>query len=203
MVSPVKIKDNISKAPGRPRSPKIRKAILKAARDLMNELGLSGVTMEAVARRAGVGKPTVYRYWPNRHAVAMATLMDERTLHPELKKTRSVLHSLEEQLCLVAETLSSRQGRNLAAIIATSDPNTEIAKAFQNHFVMTRRNEGRGILEQGIRRKELRTHINIEVTLDQLYGALFFRVLLGHAVVDAAFVKALVKQVMKGLEKFK
>src|SRR5262249_24320148 len=68
---------------GRPRSVAARRAILKAAHQLLAEGGLSSVTIEGIAARAGVGKPTIYRSWPNAHAVAMAALMEgERIEEP-------------------------------------------------------------------------------------------------------------------------
>lgn len=184
---------------GRPRSPQIRDAILRAARELMNEAGPAGLTMEAVAERAGVGKPTVYRWWPNRHAVAMAALMDEATLQKAPSRKRSPLRALEQQLRVVSETLVSRQGRNVTAMIAAADPDTEVAKAFRHHFVLARRSEGKALLEEAVQTGELRAGLDVEVALDQIYGALFFRVLMGHGGIDAAFVRALVKQVVRGL----
>ncbi len=184
---------------GRPRSPQIRDAILRAARELMNEAGPAGLTMEAVAERAGVGKPTVYRWWPNRHAVAMAALMDQAALPKAASRKRSPLRALEQQLLVVSETLVSRQGRNVTAMIAAADPDTEVAKAFRHHFVLARRSEGKALLEEAVQAGELRAGLDVEVALDQVYGALFFRVLMGHAGIDAAFVRALVKQVVRGL----
>jgi hypothetical protein len=46
---------------------------------------------------------------------------------------------------------------------------------------------------------ELRADLDVDVALDEIYGALFFRVLMGHAGIDAAFVRALVRQVVRGL----
>ncbi len=94
----------IQRRRGRPRDPQIRGAILRAARELLDELGPASLTMEAVAQRAGVGKPTVYRWWPNRHAVAMAALMDapqgdtEARRAPSRTRSRSALEALEQQL---------------------------------------------------------------------------------------------------------
>lgn len=184
---------------GRPRSPQIRDAILRAARELMDEAGPAGLTMEAVAERAGVGKPTVYRWWPNRHAVAMAALMDQAALPKAAARKRSPLRALEQQLLVVSETLVSRQGRNVTAMIAAADPDTEVAKAFRHHFVLARRSEGKALLDEAVRAGELRAGLDMEVALDQVYGALFFRVLMGHAGIDAAFVRALVRQVVRGL----
>ena len=187
------------RAPGRPRSPQARDAILSAARALLDEAGIGGVTMEAVAERAGVGKPTVYRWWPNRHAVAMAALMQAPPVPLARSRTRSPLRALRAQLLAVSDTLASRQGRSVTAMIASADPDTEIAKAFRHHFVLERRNEGRALLVAAIAAQELRTGIDLDAALDQLYGALFFRVLLGHAPVDAAFVRTLLDQAVRGL----
>jgi len=185
---------------GRPRDLQIRGAILRAARELLNELGPAALTMEAVALRAGVGKPTVYRWWPNRHAVAMAALMDDAPVPPTTaRRARSALQALEQQLLTVADTLASRAGRHVTVIIAAADPDTEVAKAFRHHFVLARRGEGRALLEQAVSQGELRAGLQLDVALDQIYGALFFRLLLGHAPVDAAFVRALLDQAVRGL----
>ena len=61
-----------TKKRGRPRSAVARRKILAAAAAMLNEGGLSAVTMEGIAARAGVGKPTIYREWPNAQAVAMS-----------------------------------------------------------------------------------------------------------------------------------
>jgi AcrR family transcriptional regulator len=193
---------------GRPRNLGSRAAILRAARELLAEGGPAAVTMEAVAARAGVGKPTVYRWWPNRHAVAMAALMDQssatrspaRASHSSQApaRARPPLRALEQQLLQVVETLGSRQGRLVTAMIAAADPDTEVAKAFRHHFVLARRQEGRVLLEQALAAGDLRADISIDVALDQVYGALFFRIMLGHAGVDAAFVKALLRQALRG-----
>ncbi|MEO7852870.1 MAG: TetR/AcrR family transcriptional regulator [Rubrivivax sp.] len=169
--------------------------------------GPSAVTMGAVAERAGVGKPTVYRWWPNRHAVTMAALMDAAPAPQgpaQRGRTRATdgprpLRELQQQLLAVAETLASRTGRHVTAMIASADPDTEVAKAFRHHFVLARRSEGRQLLERAVALGELCQPLNLDVALDQIYGALFFRVLLGHAAVDVAFVRGLLAQCLAGL----
>lgn len=197
---------------GRPRNLHARDAILRAARELLDEQGPPGVTMEAVAARAGVGKPTVYRWWPDRHAVAMAALMDSPggapglqaapagTATPPARRSRSPLQALQQQLLAVAQTLSSRTGRNVTAMIAAADPDTQVAKAFRHQFVLARRAEGRDWLLQAVQRGDVRSDLDVEVALDLVYGALFFRVLLGHAPVDAAFARQLVRELTRGLQ---
>jgi len=199
MVEPVKPAAEAPRRRGRPRDPQIRRAILDAARALLDEQGPAALTMEGVAQRAGVGKPTVYRWWPNRHAVAMAALMDAPPPHAAAARAGSALQRLEQQLLEVAHTLATRSGRHVTSIIAAADPDSEVAKAFRHHFVLARRGEGRALLELAMRDGELHADVAVELALDQIYGAIFFRLLLGHAPVDASFVRALLAQVLRGL----
>jgi AcrR family transcriptional regulator len=67
--------------------------------------------MEAVAARAGVGKPTVYRWWPDRHAVAMAALMETDAQQPTRAAKRSAIAALREQLRAIARRLATNTGR--------------------------------------------------------------------------------------------
>src|SRR3979411_442986 len=88
---------------GRPRSEKARVAILRAARAWLAGGGRGAVTMEAVAARARVGKPTVYRWWPDRHAVAMAALMDTGAGEGVEASGRSALTAPRAQLRAAAQ----------------------------------------------------------------------------------------------------
>ena len=56
----------------RPRSEKARKAVIRATLKLLERVGFNELTIEAVAARAGVGKATVYRWWPNKAELVIA-----------------------------------------------------------------------------------------------------------------------------------
>ncbi|WP_126976172.1 TetR/AcrR family transcriptional regulator [Frigidibacter oleivorans] len=56
---------------GSRRNPRVSEAILDAAREILTERGAAGFSMEAVAQRAGAGKPTIYRWWPTRADLLM------------------------------------------------------------------------------------------------------------------------------------
>jgi len=184
---------------GRPRSEEAKQAALIAARVLLAEGGPGAVTMEAVAARAGVGKPTLYRWWPDRHAVAMEALMDERGEAGFDAPRRSSIAALREQLRAIAARFSTRTGRHVASMIAASDAGSELSKAFRNHFVLARRAEGQILLEQAMVRGEVRPQLDVEVALDLLYGALFFRLLLGHAPLDEAFADRALDHALRGM----
>jgi AcrR family transcriptional regulator len=194
------VKDTpVKRARGRPRNLAAKEAILAAARALLDEGGQGAVTMEAVAARAGVGKPTVYRWWSDRHAVVMAALMAGENPGEGARAGKSAFDSLRNQLRQIATRFASPTGRHITSMLAAADAESELGKAFRGHFVLARRAEGRAILEQGITAGEVRGDVDLDVALDELYGAVFFRLLLGHAPLDASFVDKLIEQVMEGI----
>lgn len=184
---------------GRPRSDAARLAILRAARELIEESGPTALTMEGIAARAGVGKPTIYRWWPDRHSVAMAALMENESVPPSPRGGRSSLDSLRRQVRKVVSLFATSIGRNVATMIASADHDSELSRAFRNHFVMARREEGRALLLQAIGKGEIRRDANVEIVLDMLYGALFFRLLMGHAALDGALTNQLLEEALRGL----
>jgi AcrR family transcriptional regulator len=187
-------------ARGRPRDPAIRKKILAAAAQLLNEGGISAVTMEAVAAKAGVGKPTLYREWPNAASVAMSAFLETTRPQPQKKRKGRALDALRDQLHAIAKGFATRAGRNTAMMIAAAQNDSELAKIFRNRFILGRREEGRAILRVAIAAGELRADIDIEAALDLIYAPLYFRLLIGHGALDADFTDAILDTALKGLK---
>ncbi|AUX40193.1 TetR family transcriptional regulator [Sorangium cellulosum] len=167
---------------------------------LLAEGGPGAVTMEAVAARAGVGKPTVYRWWPDRHAVAMAALMEEEAAQAAGAERRSAVAALREQLRAIARRFATSTGRHVASMIAASEAESELSKAFRNHFVLARRAEGKALLARAIEQEEIRGDLDVEVALDLLYGPLFFRLLMGHAALDERFMDQVLDEALRGMK---
>ena len=184
---------------GRPPSKAAREAILRAARELLDEGGLLSITMEGVAARAGVGKPTVYRHWSNRYEVAMAALIEASRSAEAPRMPDAPLRALRQQLHGLADLFTSSTGRNVAAVLASGYGETELSKAFRLYFVQARRDEGRALLELAIARDELRADVNLEVALDLIYGPIFYRLTMAHAPIDARFVDDLLGEVLTGI----
>ena len=184
---------------GRPRSESTRLAILRAAGELLEDGGLSSVTMEGVAARAGVGKPTVYRHWSNRDEVVMAALI-EATHAAEAPPSRDApLEALADQLHRMAALFTSSTGRNIAAMLVSGYGETELSKAFRLTFVQARRDEGRALLHQAIAAGRIRAGVDLELALDLIYGPIFYRLTMAHAAIDAGFVDALMREVLAGI----
>ena len=184
---------------GRPRDPTARKKILSAASAILNEGGLTAVTMEAVASRAGVGKPTIYRIWPNAQAVAMAAFLETAKSPPPARRSDAALAALRLQLRKVAEVFATRAGRNAAMMIAAAQNDSELAKIFYNHFVLKSREEGRALLARAVAEGDVRKDFDADAALDLIYAPLYFRLLIGHGPLDAGFTDAILDLALSGI----
>jgi AcrR family transcriptional regulator len=184
---------------GRPRDPAARKKILSAASAILNEGGLTAVTMEAVASRAGVGKPTIYRIWPNAQAVAMAAFLETAKSPPPARISGAALAALRLQLRKVAEVFATRAGRNAAMMIAAAQNDSELAKIFYNHFVLKSREEGRALLARAVAEGDVRKDFDVDAALDLIYAPLYFRLLIGHGPLDATFTDAILELALSGI----
>jgi AcrR family transcriptional regulator len=184
---------------GRPRNQAARATILAAARALLDEGGIAAVTIEELAARTGVSKPTIYRSWPNAQAVAMAALSVMQTDVVPAVSRRSTALDLKRVLRGVVTAFASRAGRSAAALIASADPETEIAKAFRHHVILKCREQIRDIVMRGIGDGVIRDDVEIDIALDLVLSPVFFRLLLGHGPLDDAFADAVVEQAMTGL----
>jgi AcrR family transcriptional regulator len=185
---------------GRPRNPQARAAIVRAARELLDEVGLAGLTIEAVAARSGISKPTIYRSWPNAQALAMTAFLETTAPDVAFRRSGSAVGDLRAHLRKVAETFATRTGRNVAAMMAAAQGETELSKAFRNHFILQSREEGRRLLARGIESGDLRADLDVDIALDLIYAPLYFRLLVGHGALDSRFTDGLLEQALKGME---
>lgn len=198
------VKSNLTTPPkrrprGRPRSTAARAAILRATSEILEESGVTAVTMEGVAQRAGVGKPTIYRSWRNAHELAMAALIETQKAPPAVRATASAIDDLRQQLRKVAAVFASRMGRSVAMMVAAADGETELAKVFRTHFILARREEGRVFLQIAASQGAIRRDIDFEIALDMIYGPLFYRLLVGHKPLTVEFTDGLLAHAVAGL----
>ena len=184
---------------GRPRSEAARIAILAVAYEQLVTQGPGRLTVEAVAAKAGVGKPTIYRYWPNARALEMAAMLEQPAPDTNVQVGQSAIVDLQAQLEKVVAIFAEKRGRQMTQMIAASESDSELSKQFRNTVILRCREEGRAILERAIEDRHLRSDISIEIALDMIYGPLFYRLLVGHAPLDAKFAGDLVATALAGL----
>ena len=187
--------------PGRrdvdPRVERSRRVILSAALDLLGEAGFGGVTIEAVAARAGVGKSTIYRHWPGKLELiedAICTLK-AHLVRPAGECTRDrVIHLLQQAASNVAE---SGWSTCLPAIIDAAERDPEV-KAIHRRLTLERRQVLIDVLAEGVERGEVSADRDLALVADCLIGPIMVRRLLLHEPLDPEAVPALVDEVLRG-----
>jgi AcrR family transcriptional regulator len=185
---------------GRPRSEKAHQAILQAAAELLLEQGLTAVSMDAVAARAGVSKATIYRWWPTKESLALDALYHEWADVPPAQDTGSLRGDLLTLLRPWARLASRRPyGRAIAALVTEAQTDPAFARQYRARFVQPRRDQGRAIFRRAITRGESPPQTNIEVALDLLYGPIYHRLLHGHAPLNDRFVRDVIDTALHGI----
>jgi hypothetical protein len=124
---------------------------------------------------------------------------EQATPPRQTKRTAAGLAALRAQLHSIVDVFSSKTGRSVTHVLAAADPSTELSKVFRNRFILARRDEGRGLLEAAIAHGEIRREVDVEVALDLIYAPVFYRILVGHAPLDIAFVDGCLDLVLRGM----
>jgi len=176
------------RGPGRPRSEKARKAVIRSTLHLINQVGFNDLTIEAVAARAGVGKATVYRWWPNKAELVIAAFVSAVEEELRFPSTGPVLESIHEQMKRWAQIFRSPLGQIVATVIGAGQSQPEILEAFRRHWIEPRRLEARRLLRQAMESGEIRSDIDPDTALDLFYGPLYLRLMIRHAPLDTPFV---------------
>ena len=184
---------------GRPQGDEVKVAILQAANELLEEQGYSGFTIGAVAARAGAARSTIYRWWPNRGALAMAGFLSETAPKIAYKWTKSPISDVKQQMMVVAEVYGGKVGRTISALVAQGQGDPQTLKALLEGYVQPRREEAKLVLIRGIECGELRKDIDLDVAVDSLYGPIWYRILVPHAPITAKWAAKLADQVFRGL----
>ncbi len=192
---------NTSLKKTRRRSQSSHEAILKATVELLEEVGYVNMSIEGIARRAGVGKQTIYRWWSSKAVLVMEAYTTVVAKKFPLPNTGKVQEDLEAIFCPLFEVLNTTTaGAALAGIMTEAQNNPELAQAFRDRFVASRRTAIKTILSSGIKRGELREDIDLECAVDSLYGAMWYRLLLGHAPLDENFAQIIIHQLLQGIQ---
>jgi AcrR family transcriptional regulator len=184
------------------RSEISRRKILHAADDLLAELGFSGVTVEGIAARAGVGKQTIYRWWRSKVDVLLDCLLEDTEHELALPDTGDVETDLRQWLKQVARFLTrSDAGQVLRALVGEAQHDDDIAGAFRSRFLTTSRERDRSLLERAVSRGELPADMDLDASLDQLLGPIYYRAFVTGDRLDAKFIDGVVSRFLAGTKR--
>ena len=168
---------------GRPRAEATDRAILQAALELFIDRGIEGASMEQIAKRAGVGKPTVYRRWSSKEdliAAAIETLVAEEVgwASADVIETESPYALVEAAIDAAAVVASSREYRALVASVygsAVSHP--ALMARYWQRYILPRRHLAARLLERARENGTVAADTDLDVTIDMMVGAITYRVL--------------------------
>ncbi|MFD5813586.1 TetR/AcrR family transcriptional regulator [Streptomyces sp. NPDC127038] len=186
------------KGPGRPREERATGAVLNAVVDLVTEQGIGAVTMDAVAARAGVSKPTIYRRWPTKQdlIIAAAETRIGALSVPDLGSFRAELHFV-----LTARLEAYRlpgSDRLIAGLIGAAAETGAIRGQYAEYTERIT-SETRRILERGIARGDVRPGTDVRAAATLVAAPLLFRLIGEQEMPDSSFVDALVDLVARAV----
>lgn len=179
--------------PGRPRSETSRQAILLAALELVAEIGYAGITIEKIAARAGVGKQTIYRWWPSKADVLLEAGATKADLHVPVSDQGSYRADLRAFLEASYRIANHPQMADvLRVLMAEAQIDAEFGERFRAGFLERRREALAVITDRARQRGDLPDQPVPGTVADIVFGTIWYRVLATHRPLDAQLADDLV-----------
>lgn len=182
--------------PGRPRDLRARRAVLDAARQLIEKGGYPAATIDAIAARSGVAKTTIYRWWPNRPALALDLLVEMATAVAPPPAGTDPLRALHTELRLVAQALDALPGQLLISLLGEAQDDPDIHDALMRQLFAPRRSATAHVIRRAQTEGVLRRDVPPLLAVDLLYGPLFYRKVIRHEAVAGAYVRQMFQHVL-------
>jgi AcrR family transcriptional regulator len=174
-----------------------KKAVLTTTFQLLSETGLSGVSIDAISRRSGVAKTTIYRHWPSRSALVLDACS---RLRP--KSEAPDTGNLKDDVTVLALNLASRLrtarwATVLPSMIDAAERDPELADLHSRmHAEMT--TAFRSVIERAQQRGELSRHRRSTEVVAMILGPLFYRRWFSREPLDEGFARRVVKSAVSG-----
>lgn len=182
---------------GRTRSDSSRTSILRAALKLLETSSLQEISIEGIAREAGVGKATIYRWWPSKASVVIDAFVRYHVAHTPIPHNVPAREALRSHMRALIDQYAGRSGRLVAQILAAGQADPAVLSEFRERFFYGRREAIRDVVEQARRTGEFRTDMDTEATMDIMYAPIYFRLLMGHLPLDRHFAEAHAQSILK------
>src|SRR6266404_2287122 len=173
-------------------------AIIDAVYALLQEKSVRDLTMEEVAKRAKVGKPTLYKWWPTKATLVLAMLCERMARNLEKPTGRSAEESLRFRVRRLIDALNGPFGKIVAGLIAEGQREPAILEEFFDRWVRPRRYATIAYLQRSKSAGELRSETEPELLNDAIFGAIYYRMLLHSGPLTRRFGEELVEHILRG-----
>ena len=185
--------------PGRPRGEKAgsHSAILDAVHDLLVETSVRDLTMEAVAKRAGVGKPTLYKWWPSKAALVFSMFHERLAREGRVLEEATVEALLRARMKHLVSAFSGLFGKVMAELIAEGQSDPVVLRELYDRHIGPRREATIADIERGMASGEFASSVNPELLVDAIFGPMYYRLLLRLTPLSEEYGEALIDQVLR------
>ena len=177
--------------------------ILDAVYELLQERSVRDLTIEAVAKRAGVGKPTIYRWWPTKADLVMAMFQERldtgRPPAAPADEPAPVQEAVRSKVRLLVKRFNGLFGRVLAELIAEGQSDPAVLKTLNERHLRDRRAATVGDVKRAQSAGELPADLDPEVFVDAIFGPLYYRLMIRNAPLTEPYGDALVDQAFRNL----
>jgi AcrR family transcriptional regulator len=184
---------------GRKRDPAINAAILTATRELLVEVGYANLSMEAVAARASVTKPTLYLRYPTRAVLVFDAIFGKTKARP-IPDTGSIRSDLDEAYRWAVDEFTAPEARAaIPGLLAEVAANAELARLIREAVIGPEYGRVREQLEVAQARGEIRADADLDLVIDAFIGTALARITLLNHPVDYAYGARLVDLLLDGV----
>ena len=173
-------------------------AIMDAVYALLQEKSVRDLTIEEVAKRAKVGKPTIYKWWSTKATLVLAMLCERMAPNLEKPTVLTAEESLRFRVRRLIDAFNGPFGKIVAGLIAEGQSEPAILQEFFDRWVSPRRNATIADLQRGKNARELASETEPELVNDAIFGAIYYRILLRSGPLTSRFGEELVEQVLGG-----
>ena len=166
-----------ARRPGRPRSVRADKAILRATVELLAEIGYPALTIEGIAERAGVGKTTIYRRFDSIEEIIIGAF-GQMTGDIQIPDTGNTCEDLRQLgSAFLERSVATVMFPVMGQVVGTALTDPGVLNAFRENLMYPRQDALRTILTRGRERGDIRPDVDIDLIVDLFPGGIIFHVL--------------------------
>ena len=172
---------------------------MDAVYELLQERSVRDLTMEAVAHRAGVGKPTLYKWWPTKAALVLAMFRERIAVALPPPSVGTAEEAIRDKARALIGPLNGHLGKVLSELIAEGQSEPAILRELFDKHIRGHQEADAADIERGKTSGELASDADPELIIDAVFGAIFYRLLFRTAPLTEEFSDKLVRQVFRGV----
>jgi AcrR family transcriptional regulator len=186
---------------GRPRSDAAvsHAAIMDAVYELLQEKSARDLTMDAIAKRANVGKPTLYKWWPSKAALIMAMFHERLVRHSEPPVAATAEEVIRAKIRRLIKEFNGLFGKVVADLIAEGQSDPAILREFYERHMSPRKASTVADVERGKAAGEFSADTDSELLVEAIVAPIYYRLLLRFAPLTQQYGNDLIDQVLRGV----